>query len=140
MVDFEDFWKMAIKANTGGNGLCYHECCDVWTTRAARIMRDSHQTKLSWRKFMADVDKSVDDGMVAFRAKLAQNNWRSDVVVNKSCRFQSAKSGLQQSGFRLRQSDIQPQDVQAGLSSLDFAYPGQLLSGLVSPLSIHYLT
>lgn len=76
----------------------------------------------------------------AFLTKTTEEGWRLHAVLNELCQVRPPPTFQQQAAFRPHQPYIHPQDLQAGLSSLDFVYPGKLPSELDTPSSIHYFT
>ena len=86
VLPFEDFWKLANPLNHGGNGLAYHACCDVWTTRNTKNKRASHTHTLQWRQIAATFDKAVDDKKKALEIKMSQERWQIPIILNKTCR------------------------------------------------------
>jgi len=140
LVEFETLWTTGIASAKACNGICYHPCCDVWTTKGAKTIRKSHVKAQQWRNLLLTLDKSVEDKKQALLSKMTEEGWRLPAVLNETCQARPAPTFQQQTAFRLRQPDIQPQDLQAGFSSLDFVYPDQLPFELVTPSSIYYFT
>lgn len=105
---FDELWRLATKADKSFNGLCYHQCCDTWTTRGAEAKRATHKEKIKWRKLMSTLDKSCEDKKQALRAKMAEERWKLPVVFNEACKVRPNPSQQQQLAFRL----YQPQDLQ----------------------------
>lgn len=140
MMAFSDLWDAANSAAKAHNGFCYHQCCDIWTTKASKSKRSTHGKSIQWRNLLLTLDKKTEDKKQALLAKMTEEGWRLPAVFNELCQVRSSPTFQQQIAFRFHQPDIQPQGLQAGLSSLDFVYPDQLPSDLDTPSSIYYLT
>lgn len=140
LLAFSDLWDAAISAAKAHNGLCYHQCCDIWTTKASKSKRSTHGKSIQWRNLLLALDKNTEDKKQALLTKMTEEGWRLPAVLNERCQARPSSNFQQQTAFRLHQPDIQPQGLQADFPSLDFIYPGQLPSGLNTPSSILYLT
>ena len=122
------------------NNLFYHSCCDVWTTRDAKPKRVAHKNHLAWRKLALTFDKTIEDRKQALLAKMTEEGWRINVVLNECCSALSSSISKQQTDLRLHQPGIHPQDLQADLSSLDLIYQDQLPSELITSSGDHCFT
>lgn len=139
-LPFDTFWDLALAQNNTSNGLYYHPCCDVWTTRAAKAKRASHKDNINWRRALNSLDKSVDDKKHALLAKMTEEGWRLPVVLNEACKAMLPQTLQQQSAFRPHIPVQPPQDLQPIIADQDFIYPDQLPLGLITPSSNHYFT
>lgn len=120
LLTFEQLWE---KVNASSNGIYYHLCCDVWTTRSSKAKRASHIKFLQWRKIMASLDKNMDDKKQALLAKMTEEGWRNPVVVNQVCQTQPATTVPTQFPFRLHNQSLQPQDLHVRLVPTNFTLP-----------------
>lgn len=119
-LTFNELWELNTTALQSANGLCYHPCCDVWTTRGASAKRASHSQRLKWKGLMATLDKTAPDKKQALLAKMTEKEWRLPAILNEACQVQPKLISHQQTAFRLHQPDIQPQNLQASLAPSDF--------------------
>ena len=140
LLTFEELWTLVSATNQSSNGICYHTCCDIWTTRGCNKKRTSHLSCLKWQKLSSTLDKSCEDKKQALQAKINEEGWRLPAVLNEPCLVQPSLILHQKDAFRLDQPDIKSHDLQAGLSSLDFIYSDQPSSEMVTPLSMYYFT
>lgn len=131
-LTFEELWERINSVNHSFNGLNYHPCCDVWTTRSSKTKRATHKTHLHWRQITALLDKSFEDKKQALLAKMTEEEWRLPALLNEFCQVRPGPIFQQQSAFRLHQPDIQPQDLEADFSPRNYVFEGQVPSELVS--------
>ena len=118
-LPFEELWRVATAAAAARNGLCYHPCCDVWTTRSAKLKRDSHKQKLLWQNLMSMLDKSVADKKKALEAKMVEERWRLHVVLNESCRLRTKKSAATGGAFCLVDNGLVERDLSSSFDNED---------------------
>jgi hypothetical protein len=111
-LTFEELWKMATMAANARNGLTYHHCCDKWTSRSAKVSRDSHKQKLQWKNLLSIVDKSYEDKKQALLAKMTEEGWRLPAILNEACDSQSRANIQTQIAFRPHNPDQPPQDLR----------------------------
>ena len=119
-LDFCDFWHLADPTRHGGNGLYYHPCCDVWTTRNAKAKRASHLKQLKWRQIAASLDRSVDDKKSALLAKMKEEGWRVPILINQLCSARPKSSADPQLPFRPVGSHHLQMDIQTALAPPKF--------------------
>lgn len=125
-LPFDEFWEMvACLGEAGLKSLFYHSCCDVWTTKAGKTKGTSHKNRFAWHKLALTFDKTIEDKKQALLAKMTEEGWRLDIVINESCTALSSPILQQKIVSILHQPDIHPQDLQADLSSPDFASQDQ---------------
>ena len=120
-LTFEQLWSLATSVIHGGNGLYYHPCCDIWTTRGSITKRSSHSKSLHWRKLLSTLDKSIDDKKQALFAKMTKEDWRLPALLNETCHPRARPTLQPQSAFELHYPDQIPQDLQASLAPQYFA-------------------
>lgn len=139
-LPFDQFWECAVAASRAGNGFCYHPCCDVWTSPygKGKGTRRTHDKSYQWKRIISV--KNIQGKKQALLAKMIEEEWRIPVVLDEACENPRKPIMQQQTAFRPRHPDSQSQDSQAGLSCLEFVYPDQLPSGLITPSSTHYFT
>lgn len=136
----DELWDIGIAAAKGCNGLCYHPCCDVWTTRAAKAIRSSHFSSKQWRQIILSLDRSVEDKKLAFQGKMAEEGWRLPALLNYACKFQPPQSVGPQT-LPIQLSQHQPLALtQVELATLDFVLPGQNTSQMITPSGSSLLT
>jgi hypothetical protein len=121
---FDPLWTLATAAARAHNGLAYHPCCDVWTSKASNAIRNSHKQKLQWKNLLSTLDKAAEDKKQALLGKMTEEGWRIPVVLNQACVCQPAQIVPRQSTFKPFQLNLQPQDLQASFASQDFALTG----------------
>jgi hypothetical protein len=119
-LTFEQLWDLSQSVLTSCNGLYYHLCCDIWTTRSSKVKRNSHSKKASWRKIISTLDRTIEDKKLALLAKMIEEGWKIPVTLNEPCQVQPKPNLHQQHGFRPHKPSIQPQDLQASLAPPDF--------------------
>jgi hypothetical protein len=88
ILAFEEFWQVANPIHHGGNGLYYHPCCNIWTTRASKSKRASHTQHLQWRQIMDSLPKDIIDKKQALQAKMIEEGWSIPVLLNEACKIQ----------------------------------------------------
>ena len=120
LLTFHELWSMANAASQSCNDLCFHLCCDVWTSRAAKSKRASHVKCLTWRKLLLLLDKAAEDKKQSLQAKMVEEGWRLPAVLNEACQARPSPTFQQQIAFRLHQP---AQDLRAGLTPLEFLRP-----------------
>ncbi len=140
LLTFDQLWDKANSTNSVGNGLCYHPCCDIWTTRAAKAKRTSHKQLLHWRQVLNSLDKSVEDKKLALQGKMAEEGWRLPALLNEPCRYQQTHTLAQQTQSNQLNPPWQPFTTQPGLATLDFVIPTQITSQMVTPSGSSLLT
>lgn len=86
LLSFLDLWNLAIERNKYGNGLFYHPCCDIWTTRNSKTNRASHKLHINWKQLMASFPRETLDKKQALQAKMVEKGWRIPVLVNQPCK------------------------------------------------------
>lgn len=118
LLTFSQLWDLAESAKSGGNSICYHPCCDVWTSRGAIAKRASHTKFLKWGRLLLSLGKT-DDKKQALQAKMAEEGWRQPSVLNQTCRSQLKQALPLQTAFTHHQPDIPLHDTQADLTPLD---------------------
>lgn len=111
-LTFDQLWDKANSAKQGSNGLYYHPCCDIWTTRGSEAKRASHSKHFHWRQLISTLDKSCEDKKKALLAKMAEEDWRVPIVLNEACQVRPTPTFQQQSAFSLHQAEQLPQDLQ----------------------------
>lgn len=108
-LPFEDFWKFTEAQNKNGNGLYYHPCCDVWSTRNSKAKRASHSQFFQWQKIISTLDRSISNKKQALQAMMHETGIKIPVVVNKACFNKSSTIS----------SKISPNKLQEDISSED---------------------
>lgn len=88
LLTFEELWTLAVRVAFKCNGLCYHPCCDVWTTRSSKLKRASHRDSVQWRKVILNLGHSCEEKKQALLSKMSQENWRIPALLNESCKLQ----------------------------------------------------
>ena len=86
-MTFDELWKYAEDSEKSYNGVGYHRCCEVWTSRGSKKARDSHVHLLKWRDLMKSLGTSSEDKKQALRAKMVEERWALPVVLNRPCRL-----------------------------------------------------
>ena len=122
-LSFNELWELAVAANKAANGIYYHPCCDVWTTRGSVAKRSSHLKKLQWRKLISTLDKSCEDKKQALLAKMIEEGWRVPAVLNKLCECHLRQSVDQSRHFKTHNPDQRPEELVSALPSQDFIEP-----------------
>ena len=84
-LSFEAFWQFANKLKSQNNTLDFHPCCEVWTTRKSKAIKESHETTITWGNFILTLDDKIEDKETAFKAKMKQDNMKTMMVINKPC-------------------------------------------------------
>lgn len=118
---FGELWALVSTTNKSSNGLCYHPCCDTWTTRGATTKRASHSNCLKWQKLSSTLDKSIEDKKQALQAKMIEEGWRLPALLNEVCSSATRQTGQPQVAFKLHQPLLQPQDSLASLTPQNLA-------------------
>ena len=86
-MDFEDFWSYAKAREKGCNEVVYHGCCDSWTSRGSKKVRDSHVEHLRWRNLIRSLGDSEEDKKTLLRAQMVEKRWRMPVAMNEFCKL-----------------------------------------------------
>lgn len=129
-VDFLTLWTMATAAATTHNGLCYHPCCDVWTTKSAKLKRASHKAKIQWRQIINSLGRPCENKKQAFLAKMTEEGWRVPALFNKPCDFSFPKRLQHGNTSKLAQPEMLQQEL---LPPIDPIY----LPDIASPIDPH---
>ena len=132
-LTFDELWKMAETAARSCNGLTYHHCCDVWTSRSAKVSRDSHKQKLHWKNLLSTLNKQAEDKKQALLAKMTEEGWRLPAVLNETCQAQPRQLFGPQALSNHFSESVQPASLQPGLADYLFLLPGQTSSQVVTP-------
>lgn len=119
-LGLEQLWEMASSTANSRNGLFYHPCCDVWSTRASKAKRASHSKHLQWRQITSTLDKSVEDKKQALLAKMTEGGWRLPALLNEACHFKPKRSFQQETAFKVVNPDLPPEDLRASFAPQDF--------------------
>ena len=122
-LSFDSFWDKAILSDSSFNGLVYHSCCDVWTSRSSKAKRASHIYQLPWRKVISSLDKSCEDKKQALLAKMTEEGWRLPALLNEYCKCQPRSRVQSNHPFKLPQPDQPPEQLQLSLSPQGFFDP-----------------
>ena len=86
--DFDDLWAHGLSQAKSRNGLFYHSCCDVWTSRGAEKSRSSHTKKLRWTILMASLKTTgEEEKKTLLRAKMTEEGWRLPAIMNQACKY-----------------------------------------------------
>jgi len=88
LLDFDEFWDYSTERANAYNDLCYHPCCDVWTTRNSKRARNSHRQQTRWRALLSSLDPRQPDKKQALHAKMIEEGWSIPVLLNDICREQ----------------------------------------------------
>ncbi len=139
-LTIEELWDTAAAAAGSRNGLCYHPCCDVWTTRAAKTKRASHSRTKQWRQIILSLDRSVEDRKLALQGKMIEEGWRLPALLNHACTFQPPQTVGQLAHHNPLLQPQPPAITQVDLATLDFVLPGQTSSQMVTPSGSSLLT
>lgn len=139
-LTFDEFWDEAVAAVQGCNGYCYHPCCDVWTSRSARVKRDSHLKHIQWRKLFTALGKTMEQKKQHLLEKMNEEGWQIPIVLNDSCKVQLNQVPEQKAAIEPRLPYIQPQDLQVGFSHPNFTHPDPMWSEQNTPASTLYFT
>lgn len=100
-MDFEDFWNYAKAREKGSNEVVYHRCCDSWTSRGSKKVRDSHVEHLGWRNLIRSLGASEEDKKTLLRAKMTEEGWRIPSIINETCKIQPKLKFPHQTAFKL---------------------------------------
>lgn len=111
-LTFEELWAIATTAAKACNGLTYHNCCDIWTSRSAKASRDSHRQKLQWKNIISTLDKTIEDKKQGLLAKMTEEGWRLPAVLNEACQVRLFSTRSRQLAFRHHISDQPPQELR----------------------------
>ena len=120
-LNLDQLWEIANASAKSCNGLMYHPCCDIWSTRAAKVKRASHTKSLHWRQITASLDKASDDKKGALLAKMTEEGWQLPVVLNKSCQPQPRLTVEPQFPFRPHNPDHLSQDFRTSIAPIEFS-------------------
>lgn len=124
-LSYNDFWRFAMERLKQRNYLSYHPCCDVWTTRNSKCIKETHTSVTSWKEVMATLDKSVEDGQVALQAKMLEEGWQIPVVVNKPCRLNPNSSLAGKRGPKTKYKQVFIEPPFSGQMVPDYELPDQ---------------
>ncbi len=79
---FDDLWKRAIKDVKARNGMSYHSCCDVWTTRPRKAFAESHIRTIRFQRLISTLEGSIDEKKKALKAKMIEEGFRLPALIN----------------------------------------------------------
>ena len=119
LLSFDDLWAKANKADRSSNGLSYHSCCDIWTSRGAEAKRATHRNRIQWRKLISILDKTIVDKKQALHGKMTEEGWRIPSVMNESCRSQLRHNLDQLMPFRLYNPEHNQRELVPDLTPQD---------------------
>ena len=120
LIEFQELWSIATSAASACNGLVHHPCCDVWTTRAAKLKRASHRTKIQWREILNSLDKSCEDKKQALLAKMTEEGWRLPALLNEACKYQLSQPPRPRDPSKVDQPEQPPQELLPPLAPHHF--------------------
>lgn len=123
----------ATSADRSYNGIVYHCCCDLWTSRGAESKRVTHKSHLSWKKIIASLDKTTVEKKEALLAKMIEEGWRVPVVFNEACQFQQRSNFAQQATFNTLFQPTQLGHLQPSLADQDYEQPALHPTEIVTP-------
>lgn len=115
LLTFNQLWDLATRVARKCNGLCYHPCCDVWTTRSSKSKRASHSHALQWRKIILSLACCSGDKKEALLAKMSQEDWRVPAVLNEHCKTNLKTNIDKLSPFKLHRPHQTRQEFEASL-------------------------
>jgi hypothetical protein len=118
-LTFDELWKLAKRTASVCNGLTYYHSCDIWTSRSAKVSRDSHKQKLQWKNLLSTLDKSCEDKEQALLAKMIEEGWQLPAILNEPCQSASRQVPQIVAAFRLYNHTEPPEDLQASLLHQD---------------------
>lgn len=121
LLNFEQLWELANSAAKACNGINYHPCCDVWTTKASKLKRSSHIRSIQWRRIIQSLKKPLDDKKLALQEKMAGEGWRLPALLNQPCKYQLPQTAGPQLPFRPHHPENPPRDLRASLVPQDFS-------------------
>ena len=125
LLPFKDLWDLAQAQEKHHNTLCYHPCCDLWTTKNSKTNRASHSKAFTWTAIINSLPKDCLNKPQALEAKMIEEGWSLPATLNKPCKNQplpkplplpisfttpvhSSSEGLQNEGF------IEPKNISDG--------------------------
>ena len=120
---FDQFWTYICQLNKQGNNLCYHPCCDVWTSRYAETKKASHTKTIQWKELVLTLDRSAADKKQALQAKMIEEGMQVPIKLNEYCKHNSEASVRSKRGRKAQQKVSQPEPLQPSLVSQDFVAP-----------------
>lgn len=131
-LTLDELWSLAETTAKARNGLVHHSCCDVWTTRAAKLKRTSHHENVQWRHFLLSLDKSFADKKQAFLAKMTEEGWQLPAILNQTCQGKSSLTLRQRAAFRPLHAGQPPQELQTSSAFLELVCPTQITPEIVT--------
>ena len=84
-LTLEELWELGTTKVRLGNSLCYHTCCDVWTTKHSSKKRSSHSVSITWGKLLASLPKDIESKKRGLEAKMKEEKWRLPALLNQTC-------------------------------------------------------
>lgn len=123
LPSFEAFWTFAATKAQQKNGLCYHKCCDIWTTRKSKFARASHNVSTTWAQFLSTLDRSDSDQKQVAQAKMIEDRMKIPVIMNKVCQCNSNRTIRPKRGRKPLQPSIQPEYNFGSSGAFRFTQP-----------------
>jgi hypothetical protein len=123
VYSFDDFWAIAEEQIKNCNGIYYHPCCDVWTTRNSKAKRASHNQFIQWQKLISKLGRSTENKKQAFKAKMVEERMQIPVVLNKLCSAQPKQNLSRIFPFKLQNPTPLPSATQTDLTTQNLTHP-----------------
>ena len=111
LLTFQELWDFTQAQNKHCNGVYYHPCCNIWTTRNSKTNRSSHKLHFNWKQIMASLPKDTEDKKQALQAKMIEEGWALPALLNKPCTNHSSPNPVLQPSSDSTSAKVPPQDL-----------------------------
>lgn len=136
-LPFDEFWSFAQARLQQRNYLSYHRCCDSWSTRNSKYIKESHSSMIHWREIMATLDRSIEDKKQALQAMMVEEGWQIPVVVNKHCLLNPNPNQPGKRGPKLKHKPFVPEVAYSRPIGQNFMFPDQAFQNMMLATGMH---